>query len=827
MKKRSRKARLASEASESHAMRVRPSRSRRGARQALAYIALVLSVLCSRSAGAQLPPGARKGLWRAQWITAPGTPQRDGVVLHFRKLIELERVPEHFVVYVSADNQFIFCANQREVGRGPARSDLAHWNYETYDLAPFLHAGRNELTATVWNFGVVTPVAQISDRTGFVMRGEGEVERVVDTDSSWEVAEEKGINILPGSSELRRYYYVAEPGERIDGELYDWFWNDAARSRGKWQHAAPIGNAIERGAMVQNINWQLVPDSLPPMQMEVQRIGRVVRSSGIELSGEFPGPGVEVPRHTNVTLLLDHSKLTTAYPELTVSRGAKTVIRLTYTEALVDAKGEKGNRNDIAGKRTIGIGDEFVSDGGEGRKFMPLGWRTWRYLQVDIKTAEEPLRVEGIRSWFTAYPLEERGRFTSDDPSLAKIWEIGWRTARLDAHDTYMDTPYWERLQYIGDTRIQALISYTVSGDDRLGRQAIQAFNDSRIADGITRSRYPSSVTQIIPTFSLLWIGMVHDFWQYRGDEDFVKLQIMGTRTVMDWFLSRQRQDGLLGSISWWPFVDWGKDFTFGVPPQDESGGSSIITLQFIEALRYGAQLESSFGDSTRAQRYREAEARAVEAVRKLCWNQGTGLIADTPAQKHYSQHANILGVWLDVIPQGSQQEVLNKILSVSDVSFHSTGSVPEMTRATYYFRFYLARAVEHAGMGNRYLDLLGPWHEMVDLGLSTWAEQPEPSRSDSHAWSSHPNFDLLTIVAGLRPKAPGSSTVWIEPHLGALHHVTSAMTHPKGLVEVKYDLDGTVLHATVNLPPGVTGEFVWKEKTHSLHGGGQEFTLP
>jgi hypothetical protein len=295
----------------------------------------------------------------------------------------------------------------------------------------------------------------------------------------------------------------------------------------------------------------------------------------------------------------------------------------------------------------------------------------------------------------------------------------------------------------------------------------------------------------------------------------------------MDWFLSRQRADGLVGNISWWPFVDWGKDFSFGVPPQEESGGSSIITLQFIEALRYGAELESSFGDSTRAQRYREAEARAAQAIRRLCWNEGNGLIADTPAQKHYSQHANILGVWLDVIPQERQREVLTKILSVSDEGFRSTGSVPEMTKATYYFRFYLARALEHAGMGERYLDLLRPWREMVGLGLTTWAEQPEPSRSDSHAWSAHPNFDLLTIVAGIRPKAPGSSAVRIEPHLGALHHVSSAMAHRQGLVEVKYDVEGSSLHAAVALPPGVTGEFVWKGKTHSLHAGLQEFTLP
>ena len=458
---------------------------------------------------------------------------------------------------------------------------------------------------------------------------------------------------------------------------------------------------------------------------------------------------------------------------------------------------------------------------------MPLAWRTWRYLQLDVTTADQPLRIENLRSWFTAFPFEERARFQSDDPVLSQIWQIGWRTARLDAHDTYMDTPYWERMQYIGDTRIQALISYTVAGDDRLARQAIQAFNDSRISDGITRSRYPSSVTQIIPTFSLLWIGMVHDFWRYRGDDGFVKAQIPGTRTVLDWFLDRQRPDGLMGHLNWWPFLDWGKDFAFGMPPEEADGGSSPITLQYIEALRYGAELESTFGDSTRAQRYREAESRAVSAVRKLCWNNTYGLIADTPAQKHFSQHANILGVWLDVIPREQQKAVLNKILSVSDPGFTSAGPVPEMTKATYYFRFYLARALEHSGMGDQYLNLLKPWRDMTALGLTTWAEQPEPTRSDSHAWSAHPNFDLLTIVAGIRPKAPGFSSVSIEPHLGLLRNVVSAVPTPKGMVEVNYVSKDSVVSAEINLPPNVEGRLVWKGKTLNLHPGHQRIILP
>ena len=519
--------------------------------------------------------------------------------------------------------------------------------------------------------------------------------------------------------------------------------------------------------------------------------------------------------------------MTTAYPELTVSGGAKSTIRFTYAEALVDDKGDKGNRNDITGKHIVGIVDEFLPDGSASRRFMPLGWRTWRYLQMDINTTDQPLRVDTLRSWFTAYPFEERARFESNDPSLASIWQIGWRTARLDAHSTYMDTPYWERMQYIGDTRIQALISYTVAGDDRLARQAIQAFNDSRIPDGITRSRYPSSVTQIIPTFSLLWIGMIHDFWMYRGDEDFVKAQLAGTRTVLDWFLDKQRPDGLVGNLPWWPFVDWGKDFAFGMPPQDANGGSSIVTLQFVEALRYATELEFTFGDKTRSQRYRDAENRAVSAIRKLCWNETYHLIADTPEQKHFSQHANILGVWLDVIPQEQQTQVLNKILSVSDPGFTAPGSVPEMTAATYYFRFYLARALEHAGMGDDYINLLRPWHEMVALGLTTWAEQPEPTRSDSHAWSAHPNFDLLTIVAGIRPRTPGFSTVVIEPHIGSLRHVTSMLPTPKGNVEARYNSEDSGVSAEITLPADITGNLLWKHNSLPLHAGYQRLQLP
>lgn len=751
--------------------------------------------------------------WKADWITAAKAPQRDEVALHFRKVIDVgPAAPAHFWVDVSADNQFLLLVNGARVGIGPSKADLAHWRYETYDLGPFLHPGRNVLGATVWNFGVGAAVSQMSWRTGFLLHGRSDAERAANTDTNWEVEEEKGISTLPPPS--WPFYYAAGPTERWDMAAMDWTWDSETTTGRHWTKAVSLDRGALRGEIEAPNNWQLVADPLPPMESKEVASGRVVRAAGIENADGFPEKSLDIAPHQTVSVLLDRGELVTGYPNLTISGGAGSTIRLTYAEALFDDKWSKGNRNDIAGKHVVGVADEILPDGAT-REFSPLGWRTWRYLQIDVSTADTPLRIDGLKTLFSAYPFEQKGYFRSDDGSLAKIWEIGWRTARLDAHDTYMDTPYWERLQYIGDTRIEAMISYVVAGDDRLAKQAIDAFNNSRIPDGLSQSRYPSSLVQMIPTFSLLWVGMVHDFWLYRGDEAFVRRQLAGVRDVMEWYVARQRADGLLGKIAWWPFVDWANGFENGVPPQEDEGGSCVITLQYLAALRNAADMEQSLGDRAVASRYREAAERAGAGILKLCWNEKYGLLADTPAQKHFSQHANILGVWLDVVPPAKQQQVLRQVLNAT-----TDRTMPPMSEVTYYFRYYLARALDHARMGSEYLETLKPWRDMMALGLTTWAEQPEPTRSDSHAWSASPNFDLLTIVAGIRPQTPGFGRVRIAPELGQLRIVRAGMPTPHGMVEVSFLREAQGLEGAIKLPAGVTGTLEWQGNQLELNGG-------
>lgn len=784
-------------------------------------ITLCLAAFAFCPALAQEPP--QRLHWSANWIAHPTAPLREPGVFHFRKTFQLPQRPDKFLVHVSADNRFVLFVNGHRVGEGPARGDLAHWRYETFDLAPFLASGQNVIAATVWQFGIYAPLAQISNRLGFLVEGDSQAEALVNTDFTWDVEQDSGHTPIRAMPEGMWSYYVGGPGERIDGSRYDWDWMQGDSASAHWVKAGPAiresiypeGSQPVAQAEGGDSFWWLVPDSLPAMEFTEIPSGRVARTT-LPSTGGFPAGPVVIPANTDATLLLDAGVVVSAYPQLIVNGGRDAKIRISYTEALYDSKQNRGNRNEVGDRVVLGVTDEFLPDSGDGRGFMPLWWRTWRYAELRIHTAAQPLTLAGFHTFYTAYPFVEKGTFSASDSELAKIREISWRTARLDAHETYMDTAYWEQLQYIGDTRLQALISYAVSGDDRLARQALRAFDASRIPDGITQSRYPTALRQLIPPFSLLYVGMLHDYWMYRPDTQFVKELLPGTRSVLGWFLRRQRADGFLEALPYWQFVDTpaGRE---KFPPLDREGRSAMLTLQFIAALREASEMEEALGDHAIAARYREQARLAGDAVYRHCWNPEIGLLADTPEKKDYSQQTNSFAVLTDVIPAKDQTQVMRTLLS---------GRVPDLATASYFFQFYVTRALDHSGLGDLYLGTLAPWRHMLAQGLTTTPEYPDPSRSDTHAWSAHPAYDLATMLAGIRPGSPGFATVRIEPHLGSLEWVEASMPHPAGLIQTSFHRGLGSLKVKIEMPPGLRGVLSWKSHDYELRAGEQELNL-
>ncbi len=812
-------------------------------------LSLALALCLSSVIAAQTPnvdPPNRE--WHAGWVTHPTAPLREPLMLHFRRELKLTGTPSSYVVRVSADNRFVLYVNGKRVGDGPARGDLTHWRYEKFDLAPYLKTGDNLISATVWNFGVLSAIAQFTDRTAFLLESEATGADGISTPEGWMVEEDPGQGPLPRSTVTIQTYMASGPGEVRDASRYDWNWDAATVSGGNWVPvASPMRDSIYSGvnhahsAGTRGDNpWGLVPDTLPHMTYIAKSPGDVVR---VQPSNEttsnfskFPQTTVTIASHQHVHLLLDRKTLITAYPYLTVSGGKGSTIWFTYSEALYDNKEHKGDRDaltytDADGKEqprvALGLRDEFLPDGGDNRTFEPLWWRTWRYLDLDIVTGSEPLTLDSLKANFSAYPFDVRAKFSSTSPAsdpslsedLSKIWDVSWRTAQMDAHETYMDTPYYEQLQYVGDTRIQALISYAVTGDDRLPLQALHAFDESRIPEGITRSRYPSSLPQDIPTFSLLYIDMLHDYWMYRPETEPVKQLLPGTRGILHWFHGYEQPDGLLHEVPWWSFIDW--VLKGEIPTYSKSGESCMTTLEYLSALDDASQMEKALGDPMLGDRYAKRAAHVRQGIYSGCWNASRGLLADNPDQKVYSQQANVLAVLYDVIPKAQQKAVMEKVFSIEP------GETPDgVMSASYYFRFYFARALEHAGMGDEYLASLKPWRDLLKMHFSTWPEQPGDTRSDSHAWSAHPIYDLLTLVAGIEPSAPGFASVRIAPHLGSLPSLHASFPHPQGMIDVAYERKGKGIDASITLPGTLTGTFVWNGKTEALKPGVNHISL-
>jgi hypothetical protein len=240
-----------------------------------------------------------------------------------------------------------------------------------------------------------------------------------------------------------------------------------------------------------------------------------------------------------------------------------------------------------------------------------------------------------------------------------------------------------------------------------------------------------------------------------------------------------------------------------------DDGSSAVIDFQHLLALDWAADLEEALGSKRQAAEFREEAATLRSTVRQIYWDSSRQLFADTPAKKEFSQQANSLAVLAQAIKGDDARRLVNRVLSDSS-----------LTQSTYYFRHYLHSAVNQVGEGDRYLDLLGEWDKMLALGLTTWAETSEPSRSDCHAWSSSPNFELFHTVLGIDSAAPGFNRVSIHPQLGKLTQASGSIPHPKGEIAVSLKLVGGKLNAEVRLPKDVEGEFIWHGKRRPLRSG-------
>lgn len=770
------------------------------------------------------------GDWPAKWIHLP-QPAEGSFVAAYRLTFDVaEEITAR--LHVSADQRYELLLDGRRLGRGPERGDEMCWFYESYEAA--LSPGRHTLVARVWwlqHDGAHAPNAQRTIRPGFLLAAEAPLTEQLSTGiAPWQAKRLGGYTFrsptVPGAS-------LAGGTLELDGRAFDWGW-ELGQGNG-WQPAVsgwPARDRLNRWGEDNN-GHRLRPAILPAMKEVLRHLGNVRNVAEAEsadtsavpvtaecfLRGEHPAwqrlfggaASHTIPPHTRRRVIVDLEDYYCAYPQLTLTGGRDAIVRLHWAESLyLDPRAtQKGNRDQIEGKYFIGRGDTFIADGGQARTFDTLWWACGRYIELYVETKDEPLAIDDIAFRETGYPLHMDGQVELSDERFNRAVPIMWRTMQMCMHETYMDCPYYEQLMYTGDTRLEVLVTYLMCRDDRLPRKAIRMFALSQNADGLTHSRYPSHITQIIPQFSLFFVAMLHDFALWRGDREFVLQFMPRARAVMEVFIQRINEQGLVDWPEGWNWVDWVPGWQHGLPPCDWPRHTAINNWQFVYVAGLAAKLERWLGETALADRLDRIRRRVASATTDAFWDESAGLFADTLSRSSYSEHAQCYALLSGLVPPEREQRVLHGLLND-----------PRLARATIYFQHYLFEVLARYGRPDAMLDRWQLWYDHVDLGMKTCLESPEPSRSDCHAWGAHPIYHVAASIAGVRPAELGAGDVVIRPQLGRLKSVRCTIRHPRGPIHVDLRCEDAKLTGTIELPEALAGRLILPDGERALQAG-------
>lgn len=775
------------------------------------------------------------------WIWLPNwTPRAVPTLALFRKQVVLDTVPAALPIRISADARYKLYINGTFVSYGPAKGDRTDWYYDEIDIAPALKSGKNVISVEVlafpegvWNhslFHSATPGLYITENvsapenglppynsspeeiTAAILGGGTYSGYGVATRQGWKCRMDEGYKLRPEMPVFAPLCILEEWKALPQNQN----WKNPGYCDDGWSDAANYDVlAIQPGVSPANLS----PRPIPPMILRpgafcevcgkhtehTEAWNNLLRNKG----------AVTVLPHTEEIVEFSAGEEMTAFLSLRVAGGQGAKIEILSSEGYVRSAGDplsgtktvKGDRIDWEHGTLEGYTDVFYPSGAGSldivEEYTPFWFRTFRFVRLTIRTGEEPLTICGFDYLETGYPLEVKTQVFTSDPSLEGIWDISLRSLRRCMQETYTDCPFYEQLQYIMDSRSQALFTYTVSADDRLARQCMEYFRRSQRPDGVLNNSYPNTRFNVIPTFSIFYILMLHDHMMYFGDKDFLREHLGCVDGVLQYFNRNLRSDGLVGQLGtinvglrYWSFIDWSPAWmaTSGMPPAGLAGPLTIESLLYVLGLQKAAEVLDYTDRPDTAQEYRNRAEAVQAAIRTFCCNE-SGFYMDSPGIPMYSVHSQVFAILTDTVSVEEGKRLLADALD-------EPGRFAQCSISMY---FYLFRALEKVGLYERTAELWDLWRDMLKSHLTTCVENDTDQRSDCHAWGSLALYELPAVILGVRPMAPGFETAVIQPVPGILTHAEGTVVTPKGSVTVKWARRGDrKIEFDYAAPPGM-----------------------
>ncbi len=477
--------------------------------------------------------------------------------------------------------------------------------------------------------------------------------------------------------------------------------------------------------------------------------------------------------HGGIRLLVPNILGDIAYPE----------VRITFGESLSEAESVIGT-------------DTSTNDHSTRQFTVPLprysdtewGQTGFRFVKIELMTKGVKFRIRSALAVFVYHDLEYKGGFECDDPEVNKIFDTAAYTVHLCLQHMLWDGIKRDRLVWIGDMMIETMTIRNLFGRVELVEKSLDFVRD--------QTPLPNWMNGI-PSYSMWWILILHDWFNATGDREYLQAQKDYLDRLVKLLCSQVAPDGV-DTVSRY-FLDWPTNND----PKSRAGVRSLHKMSLVS----GALLCRELGLFDTAD---EAE-KAVERLSSKIYDGGDA--------KQIVAMQSLAG---DIDPK-----VAADIIEKDGIKGFST-----------FMGYHLLSALAKADRHGEALKLMKEYYgEMLKKGATTffedyhsdWSENsseidtaPNNGERDIHAdfgaycykglrhslchgWSAGPVPYLFEHVLGITVEDVGCKTVRIRPHLDGLKWAKGKFPTPFGVISLTVEkINGVDVVSDFDLPEGV-----------------------
>lgn len=298
-----------------------------------------------------------------------------------------------------------------------------------------------------------------------------------------------------------------------------------------------------------------------------------------------------------IYVVIDLLKEQAGYFTLDIETKEAAKIDVGYGEHLDDLR----VRTSVGG-RNFAFQCHIVS--GRTKFCYPIKRIGCRYLQLLIGAHEFVLHYAGVRS--VDYPVSKKPLPPGLNAHRRRIYELSAATLQRCMHEHYEDTPWREQALYAMDSRNQMLCGYDAFEPTALPAASLRLLGLGLREDGLLELCAPARVDCTIPSFSLVWITELAEYYSHTGDISLLQEMCPIMERVLVFFYEWERDGLLYNPQGYWGFYEW-SEFLDGLNQTRDKqvtrdGYDAPLNAFYVMALSAAAEIYSVLGNSEKSQ---------------------------------------------------------------------------------------------------------------------------------------------------------------------------------------------------------------------------------